>query len=197
MGGEPGGSNNPYGRVGKPEEIINTNNVSIDSPATIPMMPTPAPPRDRSNDAPRGNSVSYALRLGSRCTTITNIVGNSGSITHELTSDRVFCFRGGKDGESKCIEIITNIVGNNLFFRFSSHAIRVSDISRLGSLKTNHVRFLDRENHRIRRIKYDVVTLNPRMLIAPCWISDISRLSSPPPPQRLVDQPADCPTGQS
>lgn len=55
--GEPGGNNNPYGRAGKPEqEVINCDNVTVDSPD--PTQPNKPPAT--------GNSVSYAIRTLSR-----------------------------------------------------------------------------------------------------------------------------------
>lgn len=61
---EHGGSRNPFGRSGKPEEI-NRDNVTVDSsepepPATLPF--SPGKPRDYTREAPTGNSTSYALR---------------------------------------------------------------------------------------------------------------------------------------
>lgn len=63
--GEPGGNNNPYGRAGKPDEVINRDIVTVDyDPSIIPFAPSPPEPhaRDYDREAPTGNSVSYALR---------------------------------------------------------------------------------------------------------------------------------------
>lgn len=63
--GQPGGDNNPYGCLGRPEEGINRNDITVDSPDIISFPPDAQKAkrkRDYSRESKQGTSVSYTLR---------------------------------------------------------------------------------------------------------------------------------------
>lgn len=63
--GSPGGNNNPYGRAGKPNDEINSDNVRVDSvplPASVIPFSPPVPAKEAVERPATGNSVSYAIR---------------------------------------------------------------------------------------------------------------------------------------